>query len=185
MTLEQPSTAARVTIASIPKDYSGIPPAELIEACVNGENAAWLEFIRRYNRIIAITVSRVARRWGEPSPQLVDDIVQETYLKLCGDRARVLREFRFDHPDAILAFLKVVAANVAHDHLKRENNLTHGGDRTFELLEEGLEPAVAPGGPPELTPAEQVKWTLACAPCRRRKPATGIIKSSGFIGGKA
>ena len=155
MTLEQPWPSARVTIASIPVDYASVPPAELIEACANREEAAWREFIRRYNRIIAITVARVARHWGETSPDAVDDVVQEAYLKLCADRARVLREFRFNHSNAIFAFLKVVAANVAHDYFKRIGNVTHGGGQAPEPLEEGLDPAVGSAGPRELMPAER------------------------------
>lgn len=154
MTLDQPWPSAHATIASIPVDYPSAPLAELIAACADGDNAAWQEFIQRYNRIIVITIARVARHWGDPSPGIVDDLVQETYLKLCADRARVLREFRFDHPNAIFAFLKVVAANVAHDYFKRIGNITHGGGQAHESLE-GLEPAAASASPAELTPAER------------------------------
>ena len=154
MTLLQPLTAARATIGSNPVDYSDVPLAKLIEACANGDNAAWRAFIERYNRILAITVARVARHWGEPSPHIIDDLVQETYLKLCADRARVMREFRLDHPNAIYGFLKVVASNVAHDYFRRESNKTHGGGQPTEPLEQGREPAVASEGPLRLMPAE-------------------------------
>ena len=155
MAPDQPLTAARDTIGSIPVDYSDAPLAKLIEACANGENAAWRAFIERYNRIIAITVARVARHWGEASPQIIDDLVQETYLKLCADRARVMREFRFDHPNAIYGFLKVVAANVAHDYFKRKNNKTHGDGQPTQTLEPGCEPPVVSDGRSRLTPAER------------------------------
>ncbi len=75
-------------------------------------------------------VYRIARRWGEDAPALVDDLVQETYLKLCNDRARILREFQAPHPDAIYGFLKVLAANVANDHFKR----VHAGKRGGTLV---------------------------------------------------
>jgi len=90
-----------------------------MHACVDGKAAAWQEFMRRFNRIIAITSYRAARRRGEDCLSVVDDLTQETYLKLCADGARVLREFESPHPDAIFGFLKVVTANVAKDYFKR------------------------------------------------------------------
>lgn len=154
MILEQQWTPARATIASIPVDYTAVPLAELIDACARGENAAWEKFIQRYHRIIALTASRVAWRWREYSPSVVDDLVQETYLKLCADRARVLREFRFNHADAIFGFLKVVTANVATDYFKKLHNLEHGGGLTVPL-EEDMEPATCAEGSFGLTPPER------------------------------
>src|SRR5713101_8177655 len=125
-----------------PKDYRTAPVSDLIRACVEGEAAAWQEFIERFNRIIAITSYRAGRRWGEDSPAVVDDLTQETYLKLCADGARVLREFDSPHPDAIFAFLKVVTANVANDYFKR----LHAGKRGGNQLDESLEEAERSGG---------------------------------------
>src|SRR5207302_1861720 len=57
--------------------------------------------------------------------------------KLCADGARVLREFDSPHQDAIFAFLKVVAANVANDYFKR----LHAGKRRGSQVDERLEDA--------------------------------------------
>jgi RNA polymerase sigma-70 factor, ECF subfamily len=152
MTLEQQCAPARATIASIPDDYTDASPAHLIDACVRGDAAAWREFIRRYRRIIALTVYRVAQRYGESSPHEIEDLVQDTYLKLCADDARVLRGLRLKHPNAVFAFLKVVAKNVAEDHFKKKYNPKHGGGLLVPL-EEAPEP-VGPG-PPALTPDER------------------------------
>jgi RNA polymerase sigma-70 factor, ECF subfamily len=116
-------------------DYSTIRVAELIEACTKGESAAWQEFMRRFNRIIAITAARTARRWGEISPQAIDDLVQDTYLKLCAHRGRVLREFQFEHEDAIFGFLKVVTANLVNDRFKELRTEKRGGNRSSGPLE--------------------------------------------------
>src|SRR6266446_7754241 len=130
-----PAWLARAKIPNPTVDYPTVRPSDLIHACADGEAAAWLEFIRRFNRIIAITAHRTARRWGEDSPAVVDDLIQETYLKLCDDDTRVLREFDSPHQDAIFAFLKVVTANVANDYFKR----VHAGKRGGNLVNETLE----------------------------------------------
>jgi RNA polymerase sigma-70 factor (ECF subfamily) len=109
-------------------EYATATVAELIEACTGGEAAAWQEFMRRFHGIIAITATRAARRWGENFPHTVDDLIQDTYLKLCADRSRVLREFRFEHQDAIFGFLKVVTANVVNDFFKGQRAGKRGGN---------------------------------------------------------
>jgi len=107
---------SRTIARFIRPDYSTISTAKLIEVCTGGDAAAWHEFIRRFHTMIAITASRAARRWGITSPQIIDDLIEETYLTLCADRGRLLRQFRFEYGDAISGFLKVVTASVVNDH---------------------------------------------------------------------
>ena len=150
MTLDQSFAPARVTIASIPfDDYKDASPAHLIKGCVRGDAAAWREFICRYNSIIALTVCRVARRYGESSPQIIEDLAQETYLKLCAEDARVLVGLRLEHPNSIFRFLKVLSKNVVEDYFKKKGNL----NSLLAPLEQAPQPAGP--GPPVLAPAER------------------------------
>ncbi len=55
-----------------------------------------------------------------------DDLVQETYLKLCDDNFRMLRKFKSDHPDAFYGYLNVVTANLVHDHFKAAHSSKRG-----------------------------------------------------------
>ena len=50
----------------------------------------------------------------------MDDLIQDTYLKLCNDHCRLLRSFHPEHSNSIYGFVKVMAANVVHDHFKAE-----------------------------------------------------------------
>jgi RNA polymerase sigma-70 factor (ECF subfamily) len=127
--------AFRTITGSGPPDYSILAIAKLIDACTAGDAAAWQEFMRRFHSIIAITASRAARRWGEVSPQAIDDLIQETYLKLCADRGRVLQQFRFEHEDAIFGFLKIITANVANDYFKALNAHKRGGNTVSAPLD--------------------------------------------------
>lgn len=115
-------------------------PVELVRACAEqGNAAAWQEFIHRFQRVIATVAYRVACRWGENDPAVVDDLVQETYLKLYSDGARILREFEAPHPGAIYGFLKVLAANVATDHFKRLHTSKRGGGSGLLAAERAAE----------------------------------------------
>jgi RNA polymerase sigma-70 factor (ECF subfamily) len=110
-------------------DYASLSAEELVLECGRADDAAaWQEFVRRFHRLIATVALRVARRWGEPSPQVVDDLVQETYLKLCADNFQILRSFKSHHPDAFYGYLKVVTANLVHDHFKAAHSSKRGSD---------------------------------------------------------
>jgi RNA polymerase sigma-70 factor, ECF subfamily len=78
---------------------------------------------------------RIARRWGEPSPQLIDDLVQETYLKLCADNFQILRSFKSLHPDAFYGYLKVMTANLVHDHFKAIHSSKRGADAVILAID--------------------------------------------------
>ncbi len=102
-----------------PGNYSELTSEALVKHCVStGEPDAWEEFVHRFQPLIAGVVARTARRWTEASASLVDDLVQETYLKLCTEEFRRLRDFESRHENAIFGFLKAVAYNVTMDYFK-------------------------------------------------------------------
>ena len=108
-------------------NYSELSPEELFRACAQtSDAAAWGEFIRRFHRLIATVVLRAARRWGQARAEIVEELVQETYLKLCAHDARLLRAFTPRHEGAVFGYLKVVAANLAHDHFKALHSQKRG-----------------------------------------------------------
>jgi RNA polymerase sigma-70 factor (ECF subfamily) len=111
-------------------DYSTLSPADLIRLCAEKNQSAWEEFVRRYQRPLALAISRVLRRWGEVSTILLDDLLQETYIALCAGNYRLLRQFIEKHPDSLDAMLRVVAANVTHDEMRARNSQKRGGDPT-------------------------------------------------------
>ena len=111
-------------------------PEQLTLACSQTREAgAWEEFVRRFHPLIATVALRTARRWNENSPTVVDELVQETYLKLFAENSRLLREFKSRHPDAIYGYLKVLTANVAHDYLKASHAAKRGGGQAAESME--------------------------------------------------
>ena len=107
-----------------------LSPPDLVKACAaSNDEQSWAEFVRRFHSVIAASVLRTARRWCEPTPAAqLDDLIQETYLKLCENNSRLLAMFRSHRDDSIYAFLKVVTANVVHDHFKSE----HAGKRDID-----------------------------------------------------
>lgn len=111
-----------------------LSPEALIQKCIDGDVAAWEEFMSRYHRLIAGVVFRTAQKWGEVSPQTMDDLIQETYLKLCADGYRLLRAYDPKHSDAIYGYLKIITANMVHDRFKALHSEKRGGDQIVEEL---------------------------------------------------
>ncbi len=116
--------------------YAEFSSTELVRACAGSKDEEpWTEFIHRFQVVIAAAVRRTARRWGEPFGPQVDDLVQDTYLKLCDNDSRLLRSFRPRHEDSIYGFLRVVAANVVHDHFKSALAAKRGAGKTEAMIE--------------------------------------------------
>lgn len=88
-----------------------------------------MEFIRRFQKVIALTVLRVSRLWGSASRTTVDDLVQDTYLRLCADRCKLLRMYKAAPgvTDSLGALVRTVASNVAHDHFRSISAQKRGG----------------------------------------------------------
>ena len=121
--------------------WSSLP--DLLHACIGGDELAWAEFIRRFHPVIAATVMRCARRFRDTGPELIDDLVQETLLKICAHRCRALREFEPVSPDAIFGFLKSVAFSVTLDHFRIRLAEKRGFGRSDAALDAYAESAVA------------------------------------------
>lgn len=116
--------------------YAKFSSIELVKACAaSKDEGAWTELIQRSHPVIAAAVLRTARHWGEPSRSQLDDLIQDTYLKLCEDDSRLLRSFQPRHEDSIFGFLRVVAANVVHDHFKSALAAKRGAGQTEAISE--------------------------------------------------
>jgi RNA polymerase sigma-70 factor, ECF subfamily len=112
---------------------------ELIRACAeSNDGEAWEEFVARFQRPISLSMKYTACQWGEDPRQFVDDLLQETYLKLCGDNCRRLLEFAEQHPDdaAVLRYIKTIAINVARDHFKALHSQKRGAREIDQWLED-------------------------------------------------
>ncbi len=112
-------------------------------SCVKSDaTAAWEEFVRRFRPVIAGTVARTARRFGETSPDRIDDLIQETYLKVCAHECRVLRDFEPRGPDTFFGLLRTVAFSVTHDHFKGRLAAVRGAGKVECPFDQDIESIV-------------------------------------------
>jgi RNA polymerase sigma-70 factor (ECF subfamily) len=104
--------------------------------------------------LVISVVYRVAKRWGETRPEILDELVQDCYLHLYKNNQRVLREFKPRNEESIFGFLKVVAANVTHDYLRAQGAAKRGASETTNSDETVAE--FAPGEHPEAKIQQEV-----------------------------
>jgi RNA polymerase sigma factor (sigma-70 family) len=145
--------------------YRDLSATELVRACVDSaDREAWGEFVRRFQPTIAGVALRTARRWGEASPLVLEDLVQETFMKLCGEHRRLLREFEPQHEEAFYGFLKVVTTRVVHDYFKR----SHAAKRRSSDPPPRTQTEEEPAEPIDLTAAEQIERQALFGEIERR-----------------
>jgi RNA polymerase sigma factor (sigma-70 family) len=101
----------------------------------------WVEFWRRFQPVIArVVFKRLSRspRWIDRAD--LDDLVSEVFLKICTNNFKVLRDFEFRHENALRGFLKVMAAHLVEDYIRKRKSEKEGGGQTPENIDDLLQP---------------------------------------------
>jgi RNA polymerase sigma-70 factor (ECF subfamily) len=117
---------------------SGATVNELAKICSESTDAAqWERFLRLATPYASMTAARVCRIWtGKTDSALIEDIVQEVFVRICDQERKILREFKPRGEDSFFALLRVVSASVANDYFRRHYSLKRGGHAVTLSLEE-------------------------------------------------
>jgi RNA polymerase sigma factor (sigma-70 family) len=96
--------------------------AQLLRDCLEtGASSRWEAFIELAQPVIATAVFRTIARWGHTDRSVADDLIQDTFARLCARDFRALRNFRGQGPAALCAYLRVIAASVATDRFRADH----------------------------------------------------------------
>lgn len=125
--------------------YSQMAIPQLVAECTSESSEhAWIEFVRRTQPLIANVITKaLVRQFGNSSHQLVDDLIQDVYLKLWKDKFRVLRNVEILRENSIFGFLKILAAHTIQDHFRSKYGSRKGGAYEFEAPEATIPGAFA------------------------------------------
>jgi len=85
------------------------------QALASDDLRGWEEFVREAHGPIASAVFFTLARRSKPAKDRVEDLVQDTFAKLCEGNYSLLREFRSERPEALIVYLRTVAAHVVCD----------------------------------------------------------------------
>ena len=102
-------------------DFRASSNHDLIGLCLAGEQSAWNEFVRRFQEAISRSALKTARHYiAAPDPDLIDDFVSQTYMKVIDHDYRALRNFNCVHENGLYGYLRKIAANIVRDHFRRD-----------------------------------------------------------------
>lgn len=120
-------------------DPHKLPVNELARVCAgSGDAIEWQELLRRCAPLASLVAARVSRMWlGKVTPSIVDEIVQEVFLKLCEQERRILRDFKPRGEDSFLGLVRTVSASVANDYFRRQYSTKRGGKVVTIAFDDG------------------------------------------------
>ncbi len=98
------------------------------------------EFVRRFQPLITGAVVRAARNWEKISPSLVDDLVQEVFIKILDSLSRILKDIRVGQDSEVPGIIRAIAVNVVNDNFRMRHAMSRGAGIT-----QPMEIAEAPG----------------------------------------
>ncbi len=101
-----------------------------------GKAADLDRFIKFAQPVVAVGVWRAAKRMSHPDRAFIDDMIQETFLKICADDFRVLRDFRACNTNALEVYLKTIAASVVIDHFRSQSAQKKGSGKKSASLDD-------------------------------------------------
>lgn len=100
--------------------YDELSDAELVQAVLAREPAAWPTFFAKYERLVISCIRKVMRRYGAPfNEEDLEDLVSATALNIVKDDYKKLRAFDPTRGYKLSSWIGLIATNTAHDALRR------------------------------------------------------------------
>lgn len=110
--------------------------ARIISECTDTGNVrAWLELIAEIQPVIANTAIKTIRHFGTPYTDVVDDLIQETFVRILEKNA--LAAFRSETSGSIFGYVQKITSSVVCDHYRASNARKRGGDLRLVALDGG------------------------------------------------
>ncbi len=113
---------------AMPRIDAEMPEELLVVALINNVPRAWVEFQRRYERLIYRCITKVTRRF---SSVVCEEDLREIYatlvLSLLQNDRRKLRSFDPERGNRFSTWLGLLAVNCAYDHLRSIRREPHKG----------------------------------------------------------
>lgn len=109
---------------------------KVLEACANLKSAPWLDFFSCFHQEITKTVLRQTSKWCRATPEIVEDLVQETYFRLADPARQIIASFRPRGPGSAKAFIHTIAKHIVIDFFKSQFTEKHGAGITVPTTEE-------------------------------------------------
>ena len=110
--------------------------SEVIAKCrQTGDDLSWRAFVRYLQPLIGGATSRAAAKWGAASRDIVEDLTQDAFLKLCRNDFAILKKVEGMEDRIVLSFIRVIVTNMVHDRFRAERASTRFPEAGFAAPE--------------------------------------------------
>jgi len=121
------------------RSTSEISSADLVRECGRklADRHLWELFTKRFEKLIFLYLMRALKFHSkrEDVTELVLELAQEVYIRLCHDEGIMMQEFRGESDFSVAAFFGRVSASVAIDHLRRNESQKRFGGNVVSIEE--------------------------------------------------
>jgi hypothetical protein len=93
---------------------------KLVELCLEGNEDAIAELLRRYKRMVARVVAKTLNAANLKPTSAVQDLMQEAWARVTVDDMRPLRELQWLHDGALRGLLQIAAATATQDYIRKQ-----------------------------------------------------------------
>lgn len=112
---------------------TGVP--DLVNSCIQGDEAAWRAFVLKYTRPISLYILRACP--DQTDHETIRDLTQEVFVRLLANDYAALRRLRTTTGEGMMAFLATVARTVSLDNVRRLQSQKRSGQLVH--LEDGMD----------------------------------------------
>jgi RNA polymerase sigma-70 factor (ECF subfamily) len=106
--------------------HRNLKDAALLEAVLARDDAAWREFVRRFDKAMRRCVRTVSTRYRDvETSDDVDDVMSTVYLGFLEDDMHKLRVFDETRGRRLSSWVSLLAIKMAHDHFRSLRRLPH------------------------------------------------------------
>ena len=121
------------------RSSSEISSAELVRECGRklADRHLWELFAERFGKLIHLYLMRSLKFHSkrEDITELVPELAQEVYIRLCHDQGIMMQEFRGENDFSVAAFFARVCSSVAIDYLRRKESQKRSGGNVVSIEE--------------------------------------------------
>ena len=114
----------------------------LLAGCVKGDKAAWNAFVLQYSKLAYSTIKKtLTLHHTLPQDDIVEDLHQDFFLSICENDFKKLRQFRGDKGCSLASWLRVVAARLTIDFLRKQDSFSVEATNEYEDIHDPNETA--------------------------------------------
>jgi len=97
---------------------------DLIAGCLAREKPAWDAFVVQYSALVYHTIRKtLTLHHALPQDDLVEDLHQDFFLRLCENDFRKLRQFKGDRGCSLASWLRMIASRLTIDFLRKQESI--------------------------------------------------------------